>query len=149
MYTGSEAAAAGLQPGQCVLKVNGNNMIQSSFQDVLDHFSGRQPILEQQDTVRISTALFLTVLYVLYRLRWPAYGDPRVCFWHFIQYLFPFFETLFFFFFCHRAVVSGRTVCMRMWKSRCLSGVVRMAQIRRMVALMEQVKCVCLLTNDR
>ncbi|KAI2661661.1 Phosphatidylinositol 3,4,5-trisphosphate-dependent Rac exchanger 1 protein [Labeo rohita] len=47
---GSEAAAAGLQPGQCVLKVNGNNMNQSSYQEVLEHFSGHQPVLEQQDT---------------------------------------------------------------------------------------------------
>uniref|UniRef100_A0A8C1UDI3 Phosphatidylinositol-3,4,5-trisphosphate-dependent Rac exchange factor 1 n=1 Tax=Cyprinus carpio TaxID=7962 RepID=A0A8C1UDI3_CYPCA len=46
---GSEAAAAGLQPGQCVLKVNGNNMNQSSYQEVLEHFSGHQPVLEQQD----------------------------------------------------------------------------------------------------
>uniref|UniRef100_A0A672PJX8 Phosphatidylinositol-3,4,5-trisphosphate dependent Rac exchange factor 1 n=1 Tax=Sinocyclocheilus grahami TaxID=75366 RepID=A0A672PJX8_SINGR len=52
---GSEAAAAGLQPGQCVLKVNGNNMNQSSYQEVLEHFSGHQPVLEQQDTVRINT----------------------------------------------------------------------------------------------
>uniref|UniRef100_A0A673N8G3 Phosphatidylinositol 3,4,5-trisphosphate-dependent Rac exchanger 1 protein-like n=1 Tax=Sinocyclocheilus rhinocerous TaxID=307959 RepID=A0A673N8G3_9TELE len=55
---GSEAAAAGLQPGQCVLKVNGNNMNQSSYQEVLEHFSGHQPVLEQQDTVRINTALY-------------------------------------------------------------------------------------------
>ncbi|KTG45838.1 hypothetical protein cypCar_00001182 [Cyprinus carpio] len=47
---GSEAAAAGLQPGQCVLKVNGNNMNQSSYQEVLEHFSGHQPVLEQRDT---------------------------------------------------------------------------------------------------
>lgn len=47
---GSEAASAGLQPGQCVLKVNGNNMNQSSYQEVLEHFSGHQPVLEQQDT---------------------------------------------------------------------------------------------------
>uniref|UniRef100_A0A8C1UE13 Phosphatidylinositol-3,4,5-trisphosphate-dependent Rac exchange factor 1 n=1 Tax=Cyprinus carpio TaxID=7962 RepID=A0A8C1UE13_CYPCA len=52
---GSEAAAAGLQPGQCVLKVNGNNMNQSSYQEVLEHFSGHQPVLEQQDLVRINT----------------------------------------------------------------------------------------------
>uniref|UniRef100_A0A672PCW1 Phosphatidylinositol-3,4,5-trisphosphate dependent Rac exchange factor 1 n=1 Tax=Sinocyclocheilus grahami TaxID=75366 RepID=A0A672PCW1_SINGR len=58
---GSEAAAAGLQPGQCVLKVNGNNMNQSSYQEVLEHFSGHQPVLEQQDTVRINTALCLTL----------------------------------------------------------------------------------------
>uniref|UniRef100_A0A671P8Y8 Phosphatidylinositol 3,4,5-trisphosphate-dependent Rac exchanger 1 protein-like n=1 Tax=Sinocyclocheilus anshuiensis TaxID=1608454 RepID=A0A671P8Y8_9TELE len=61
---GSEAAAAGLQPGQCVLKVNGNNMNQSSYQEVLEHFSGHQPVLEQQDTVRINTALCLTLHYV-------------------------------------------------------------------------------------
>jgi len=54
VYTGSEAAAAGLQPGQCVLKVNGNNMNQSSYQEVLEHFSGHQPVLDQQDTVRFS-----------------------------------------------------------------------------------------------
>ncbi|XP_056320306.1 phosphatidylinositol 3,4,5-trisphosphate-dependent Rac exchanger 1 protein [Danio aesculapii] len=47
---GSEAAAAGLQPGQCVLKVNGNNMNKSGYQEVLEHFSGYQPVLEQQDT---------------------------------------------------------------------------------------------------
>ncbi|TRY66879.1 hypothetical protein DNTS_033043 [Danionella cerebrum] len=47
---GSEAVAAGLQPGQCVLKVNGNNMNQSSYQEVLEHFSGYQPVLEQQDS---------------------------------------------------------------------------------------------------
>uniref|UniRef100_A0A8C1L247 Phosphatidylinositol-3,4,5-trisphosphate-dependent Rac exchange factor 1 n=1 Tax=Cyprinus carpio TaxID=7962 RepID=A0A8C1L247_CYPCA len=62
VYTGSEAAAAGLQPGQCVLKVNGNNMNQSSYQEVLEHFSGHQPVLEQQDLVRINTALCLTLL---------------------------------------------------------------------------------------
>uniref|UniRef100_A0A8C2JRN4 Phosphatidylinositol-3,4,5-trisphosphate-dependent Rac exchange factor 1 n=1 Tax=Cyprinus carpio TaxID=7962 RepID=A0A8C2JRN4_CYPCA len=62
VYTGSEAAAAGLQPGQCVLKVNGNNMNQSSYQEVLEHFSGHQPVLEQQDLVRINTALRLEQL---------------------------------------------------------------------------------------
>uniref|UniRef100_A0A8C1UJG4 Phosphatidylinositol-3,4,5-trisphosphate-dependent Rac exchange factor 1 n=1 Tax=Cyprinus carpio TaxID=7962 RepID=A0A8C1UJG4_CYPCA len=62
---GSEAAAAGLQPGQCVLKVNGNNMNQSSYQEVLEHFSGHQPVLEQQDLVRINTALCLTLHYII------------------------------------------------------------------------------------
>lgn len=66
VYTGSEAAAAGLQPGQCVLKVNGNNMNQSSYQEVLEHFSGHQPVLEQQDAVRINTALCLTLHYVFF-----------------------------------------------------------------------------------
>lgn len=40
---GSEAAAAGLQPGQCVLKVNGANMSQSSYEEVLEHFSSYRP----------------------------------------------------------------------------------------------------------
>uniref|UniRef100_A0A671P838 Phosphatidylinositol 3,4,5-trisphosphate-dependent Rac exchanger 1 protein-like n=1 Tax=Sinocyclocheilus anshuiensis TaxID=1608454 RepID=A0A671P838_9TELE len=60
----SQVQSAGLQPGQCVLKVNGNNMNQSSYQEVLEHFSGHQPVLEQQDTVRINTALCLTLHYV-------------------------------------------------------------------------------------
>uniref|UniRef100_A0AAR2M4Q1 Phosphatidylinositol-3,4,5-trisphosphate-dependent Rac exchange factor 1 n=1 Tax=Pygocentrus nattereri TaxID=42514 RepID=A0AAR2M4Q1_PYGNA len=47
---GSEAAAAGLQPGQCVLKVNGANMSQSSYKEVLEHFSSYQPEEEQQDS---------------------------------------------------------------------------------------------------
>ncbi|CAB1329557.1 unnamed protein product, partial [Coregonus sp. 'balchen'] len=36
---GSEAAAAGLQPGQCILKVNGNSMNLSDYQEVLEHFT--------------------------------------------------------------------------------------------------------------
>ncbi|XP_013885284.1 phosphatidylinositol 3,4,5-trisphosphate-dependent Rac exchanger 1 protein [Austrofundulus limnaeus] len=36
---GWEAAGAGLQPGQVVLKVNGNNVNRSDYQEVLDHFS--------------------------------------------------------------------------------------------------------------
>uniref|UniRef100_A0A672PF86 Phosphatidylinositol-3,4,5-trisphosphate dependent Rac exchange factor 1 n=1 Tax=Sinocyclocheilus grahami TaxID=75366 RepID=A0A672PF86_SINGR len=76
---GSEAAAAGLQPGQCVLKVNGNNMNQSSYQEVLEHFSGHQPVLEQQDTVRINTALCLTLHYVFfYRLCGPYMVIPEI-----------------------------------------------------------------------
>ncbi|KAL7884930.1 hypothetical protein AOLI_G00077000 [Acnodon oligacanthus] len=46
---GSEAAAAGLQPGQCVLKVNGANMSQSSYEEVLEHFSSYQPEEDQQE----------------------------------------------------------------------------------------------------
>uniref|UniRef100_A0A671MH55 Phosphatidylinositol 3,4,5-trisphosphate-dependent Rac exchanger 1 protein-like n=1 Tax=Sinocyclocheilus anshuiensis TaxID=1608454 RepID=A0A671MH55_9TELE len=46
---GSEAAAAGLQPGQCVLKVNGNNMNQSSYQEVLE--------LLASDTIHYDTFL--------------------------------------------------------------------------------------------
>ncbi|XP_015681924.1 phosphatidylinositol 3,4,5-trisphosphate-dependent Rac exchanger 1 protein isoform X2 [Protobothrops mucrosquamatus] len=36
---GSEAAALGLHPGQCVLKVNGNNVMNENYTEVLDHFS--------------------------------------------------------------------------------------------------------------
>ncbi|KAK6471881.1 phosphatidylinositol 3,4,5-trisphosphate-dependent Rac exchanger 1 protein-like [Huso huso] len=46
---GSEAAAAGLQPGQCILKVNGNNVNNESFNEVLDHFSAYRSNQEQQE----------------------------------------------------------------------------------------------------
>uniref|UniRef100_A0AAQ5ZYX9 Phosphatidylinositol 3,4,5-trisphosphate-dependent Rac exchanger 1 protein n=1 Tax=Amphiprion ocellaris TaxID=80972 RepID=A0AAQ5ZYX9_AMPOC len=36
---GWEAAAAGLQPGQVILKVNGNNVNRSDHQEVLEHFT--------------------------------------------------------------------------------------------------------------
>ncbi|KAM8946177.1 phosphatidylinositol 3,4,5-trisphosphate-dependent Rac exchanger 1 protein isoform 2-T2 [Pelodytes ibericus] len=36
---GSQAAAVGLHPGQCVLKVNGNNVMHSSHIEVLEHFA--------------------------------------------------------------------------------------------------------------
>ncbi|XP_067324285.1 phosphatidylinositol 3,4,5-trisphosphate-dependent Rac exchanger 1 protein isoform X1 [Anolis sagrei] len=36
---GSEAAAVGLHPGQCVLKVNGNNMMNENYTEVLEHFT--------------------------------------------------------------------------------------------------------------
>ncbi|KAM4692072.1 phosphatidylinositol 3,4,5-trisphosphate-dependent Rac exchanger 1 protein isoform 2-T2 [Rhinophrynus dorsalis] len=36
---GSQAAAVGLHPGQCVLKVNGNNVTHDSYIDVLEHFA--------------------------------------------------------------------------------------------------------------
>lgn len=35
---GSEAAAAGLCAGQCILKVNGNNVMNDGAPDVLEHF---------------------------------------------------------------------------------------------------------------
>ncbi|XP_047220173.1 phosphatidylinositol 3,4,5-trisphosphate-dependent Rac exchanger 1 protein isoform X3 [Girardinichthys multiradiatus] len=38
---GWEAAAAGLQPGQVILKVNGNNVNRSDYQEVLEHFSAQ------------------------------------------------------------------------------------------------------------
>ncbi|XP_053546062.1 phosphatidylinositol 3,4,5-trisphosphate-dependent Rac exchanger 1 protein [Bombina bombina] len=36
---GSQAAAVGLHPGQCILKVNGNNVILDSHLEVLEHFA--------------------------------------------------------------------------------------------------------------
>uniref|UniRef100_A0A8C4JYB2 Phosphatidylinositol 3,4,5-trisphosphate-dependent Rac exchanger 1 protein n=1 Tax=Dromaius novaehollandiae TaxID=8790 RepID=A0A8C4JYB2_DRONO len=36
---GSEAAAVGLHPGQCILKVNGNNATHANYIEVLDHFT--------------------------------------------------------------------------------------------------------------
>ncbi|XP_063002021.1 phosphatidylinositol 3,4,5-trisphosphate-dependent Rac exchanger 1 protein isoform X1 [Elgaria multicarinata webbii] len=36
---GSEAGAVGLHPGQCVLKVNGNNMMHENYTEVLEHFT--------------------------------------------------------------------------------------------------------------
>ncbi|OCT60139.1 hypothetical protein XELAEV_18046157mg [Xenopus laevis] len=36
---GSQAAAVGLHPGQCTLKVNGNNVMHESYTEVLDHFT--------------------------------------------------------------------------------------------------------------
>lgn len=38
---GGEAAAAGLQVGQCVQKVNGSSVSQQSYLEVLEHFSGQ------------------------------------------------------------------------------------------------------------
>uniref|UniRef100_A0A8B9J2B9 Phosphatidylinositol 3,4,5-trisphosphate-dependent Rac exchanger 1 protein n=1 Tax=Amazona collaria TaxID=241587 RepID=A0A8B9J2B9_9PSIT len=36
---GSEAAAVGLHPGQCILKVNGNNATHENYLEVLEHFT--------------------------------------------------------------------------------------------------------------
>ncbi|XP_030389147.1 phosphatidylinositol 3,4,5-trisphosphate-dependent Rac exchanger 1 protein isoform X3 [Gopherus evgoodei] len=36
---GSKAAAVGLHSGQCILKVNGNNMMNESYTEVLEHFT--------------------------------------------------------------------------------------------------------------
>lgn len=38
-FSGSEAGAVGLHPGQCVLKVNGNNVMNEDYTEVLEHFS--------------------------------------------------------------------------------------------------------------
>ncbi|XP_026871807.2 phosphatidylinositol 3,4,5-trisphosphate-dependent Rac exchanger 1 protein [Electrophorus electricus] len=45
---GSEAAAAGLQPGQCVLKVNGSSVSQNNYKEVLEHFSSHRPEEEEE-----------------------------------------------------------------------------------------------------
>lgn len=50
--TGWEAAAAGLQPGQVILKVNGNNVNHSDYQEVLEHFSVQQTHQEPPKVVR-------------------------------------------------------------------------------------------------
>lgn len=55
---GWEAAAAGLQPGQVILKVNGNNVNLSDFQDVLEHFSAQHTHQEPPETVRRAYLLY-------------------------------------------------------------------------------------------
>ncbi|CAG01698.1 unnamed protein product [Tetraodon nigroviridis] len=50
MHHGWEAAAAGLQPGQVILKVNGNNVNLSDFRDVLEHFSAQHTHQEPPET---------------------------------------------------------------------------------------------------
>uniref|UniRef100_A0A3Q3D5A0 Phosphatidylinositol-3,4,5-trisphosphate dependent Rac exchange factor 1 n=1 Tax=Hippocampus comes TaxID=109280 RepID=A0A3Q3D5A0_HIPCM len=49
---GWEAAGAGLQPGQVILKGNGNNVNRSDYQEVLEHFSAQQTNLEFPHVVR-------------------------------------------------------------------------------------------------
>lgn len=49
---GWEAAAAGLQPGQVILKVNGNNVNLCDFQEVLEHFSSHHTHQEPPQMVR-------------------------------------------------------------------------------------------------
>jgi len=39
LLSGSEAAAVGLHPGQCILKVNGSNASHGNYLDVLEHFT--------------------------------------------------------------------------------------------------------------
>lgn len=38
-FSGSEAAAVGLHPGQCILKVNGNNATHGNYMEVMEHFT--------------------------------------------------------------------------------------------------------------
>ncbi|KAM6976673.1 phosphatidylinositol 3,4,5-trisphosphate-dependent Rac exchanger 1 protein [Aplochiton taeniatus] len=47
---GWEAAAAGLQPGQVIVKVNGNNAIHSGFEEVLEYFRSQHTHQEATDT---------------------------------------------------------------------------------------------------
>uniref|UniRef100_A0A673B9S4 Phosphatidylinositol 3,4,5-trisphosphate-dependent Rac exchanger 1 protein n=1 Tax=Sphaeramia orbicularis TaxID=375764 RepID=A0A673B9S4_9TELE len=42
---GWEAAGVGLQPGQVILKVNGNNVNHSDYQEVLEHFSAHKSLI--------------------------------------------------------------------------------------------------------
>ncbi|CAL8369604.1 unnamed protein product [Lota lota] len=47
---GSEAAGAGLQPGQVILKVNGSSVNHSDHQEVLDHFTAQHTQQETHET---------------------------------------------------------------------------------------------------
>uniref|UniRef100_A0A671YDR9 Phosphatidylinositol 3,4,5-trisphosphate-dependent Rac exchanger 1 protein n=1 Tax=Sparus aurata TaxID=8175 RepID=A0A671YDR9_SPAAU len=49
---GWEAAGAGLQPGQVILKVNGNNVNHSDYQEVLEHFTAQHTHQEPPQSVR-------------------------------------------------------------------------------------------------
>uniref|UniRef100_A0A8C4IPF8 Phosphatidylinositol 3,4,5-trisphosphate-dependent Rac exchanger 1 protein n=1 Tax=Dicentrarchus labrax TaxID=13489 RepID=A0A8C4IPF8_DICLA len=49
---GWEAAGAGLQPGQVILKVNGNNVNRSDYQEVLEHFTAQHTHQEPLQAVR-------------------------------------------------------------------------------------------------
>ncbi|XP_029467249.1 phosphatidylinositol 3,4,5-trisphosphate-dependent Rac exchanger 1 protein isoform X2 [Rhinatrema bivittatum] len=55
---GSEAAAAGLHPGQCILKVNGNNVTQDSYVEVLEHFAAFSNT--QQESVGLHQWIYRT-----------------------------------------------------------------------------------------
>nr|XP_033819761.1 phosphatidylinositol 3,4,5-trisphosphate-dependent Rac exchanger 1 protein isoform X2 [Geotrypetes seraphini] len=55
---GSEAAVAGLHPGQCILKVNGNNVTQDSYAEVLEHFSAFRNT--QEELVGLSRWIYRT-----------------------------------------------------------------------------------------
>uniref|UniRef100_A0A7N8YIC1 Phosphatidylinositol 3,4,5-trisphosphate-dependent Rac exchanger 1 protein n=1 Tax=Mastacembelus armatus TaxID=205130 RepID=A0A7N8YIC1_9TELE len=62
---GWEAAGAGLQPGQVILKVNGNNVNHSDYQEVLEHFTAQHTHLEPPQMLSqlflLSLKLYLTV----------------------------------------------------------------------------------------
>lgn len=51
-HLGWEAVGAGLQPGQVILKVNGNNVNRSDYQEVLEHFTAHHKPQEPPQAVR-------------------------------------------------------------------------------------------------
>uniref|UniRef100_A0A3P8UTL3 Phosphatidylinositol-3,4,5-trisphosphate dependent Rac exchange factor 1 n=1 Tax=Cynoglossus semilaevis TaxID=244447 RepID=A0A3P8UTL3_CYNSE len=59
---GWEAAGAGLQPGQVILKVNGNNVNCSDYEEVLEHFTAQHTHQEPLKMVRGKTNLQITFL---------------------------------------------------------------------------------------
>ncbi|XP_067904360.1 phosphatidylinositol 3,4,5-trisphosphate-dependent Rac exchanger 1 protein isoform X2 [Heterodontus francisci] len=58
---GSGAAAAGLLPGQCILKVNGNNVSKENYTEVLEHFSAYRKNLQHLLRTRSSQWIYRTV----------------------------------------------------------------------------------------
>ncbi|NXH57243.1 PREX1 protein, partial [Rhabdornis inornatus] len=55
---GSEAAAVGLHPGQCILKVNGNNATHGSYKEVLEHFTAYR--MKQQEALGLYQWVYRT-----------------------------------------------------------------------------------------
>uniref|UniRef100_A0A8B9J1Z3 Phosphatidylinositol 3,4,5-trisphosphate-dependent Rac exchanger 1 protein n=1 Tax=Amazona collaria TaxID=241587 RepID=A0A8B9J1Z3_9PSIT len=55
---GSEAAAVGLHPGQCILKVNGNNATHENYLEVLEHFTAYRT-KQQESPQTISSPLVI------------------------------------------------------------------------------------------
>uniref|UniRef100_A0A7N6A7X8 Phosphatidylinositol-3,4,5-trisphosphate-dependent Rac exchange factor 1 n=1 Tax=Anabas testudineus TaxID=64144 RepID=A0A7N6A7X8_ANATE len=51
---GGEAVGAGLQPGQVVLKVNGNNMNHSDYPEVLEHFTAQLSLSDDLPLVSLT-----------------------------------------------------------------------------------------------
>uniref|UniRef100_UPI00398E6B1F phosphatidylinositol 3,4,5-trisphosphate-dependent Rac exchanger 1 protein isoform X1 n=1 Tax=Pristiophorus japonicus TaxID=55135 RepID=UPI00398E6B1F len=58
---GSGAAAAGLLPGQCILKVNGNNVSKENYTEVLEHFSAYRKNVQHLLRKRSSQWIYRTV----------------------------------------------------------------------------------------
>uniref|UniRef100_A0A8C8SH65 Phosphatidylinositol 3,4,5-trisphosphate-dependent Rac exchanger 1 protein n=1 Tax=Pelusios castaneus TaxID=367368 RepID=A0A8C8SH65_9SAUR len=55
---GSRAAAAGLHSGQCILKVNGNNMMNENYTEVLEHFTAYRH--RQQESLELYEWVYRT-----------------------------------------------------------------------------------------